>query len=43
MTNILYGGALDSDEQICENCKSLGELLIKKLRIAGHNTVLVGC
>lgn len=41
MTNILYGGYEGSDAEICENCESLGELLIKRLRIAGHNTVLV--
>lgn len=41
MKNILYGGYEGSDTEICENCESLGELLVKRLRAAGENTVLV--
>lgn len=41
MENVLYGGYEGSDAEICENCESLGELLVKKLRLAGKDTVLV--
>lgn len=41
MENILYGGFEGTDAEICENCESLGELLLKRLREAGPNTVLV--
>lgn len=41
MENLLYGGYEGTDLEICENCESLGELLVKRLRNAGPNTVLV--
>lgn len=39
--NILYGGYEGSDTEICENCESLGELLIKRFRTAGEDIILV--
>lgn len=41
MQNILYGGYEGSDAEICENCESLGELVIKRLQTAGQRTVVV--
>lgn len=41
--NILYGGSEGIDSEICENCKSLGEFLLKKFQEADDNILLVIC
>lgn len=39
--SILYGEFEGTDEQICENTKSLGEFLLKKLQEHGDHILLV--
>lgn len=39
--NILYGGSLGTDEEICLNSKSLGEAVLNALNHAGQRIVLV--
>lgn len=39
--NILYGGYVGTDEEICLHAKSLGEALLNSLKTAGQRTVLV--
>lgn len=39
--NILYGGSLGTDEELCENKRSLGEIMLSKLDEADKNIVLV--
>lgn len=39
--SILYGGFEGADENICENTKSLGEFLLKKLQEHGDHVLLV--
>lgn len=42
LRNILYGGDLGSDKEICGNAESLGEALYKRLQADGKKIVLVG-
>lgn len=42
LRNILYGGDLGSDKEICGNAESLGEALYKRLHADGKKIVLVG-
>lgn len=39
--NILYGGFLGTDEVICENKRSLGEIMLSKLDEANESVILV--
>lgn len=39
--NILYGGDLGSDSDICENANSLGEFVLKKFQDGGDKVILV--
>lgn len=39
--NILYGGDLGSDKEICDQTKSLGEYVLKKLQDGGDKVILV--
>lgn len=39
--NILYGGDLGSENEICGNVGSLGEFLLKKFQDGGDKVILV--
>lgn len=39
--NILYGGDLGSDSEICENANSLGEFVLKRFQDGGDKVILV--
>lgn len=41
--NILYGGYVGSDKEICQNAQSLGEAILNKLREADQKIILVKC
>lgn len=39
--NILYGGDLGSDSELCGNAESLGEFLLKRFQDGGDKVLLV--